>query len=274
MFFDKYFERWKLFLGFMTGVCGVIYFVVFQPLSVNLNEVEDKLKLEKSKIVLNSRYGFSATEIRGSFLSARDENRELDKSLLEFTSLFSFSSETNDKINEDFQNTEFELYRFNLINDYISRVGESNVIISANLDTTFPAFSGSAERPGLLWGHIDIFKQVFDVIFITGNIEVLEVEAPPVGRPVLNELNHAWHALPVKLKLKGDGDRIIRFLELVTLSKEYLKKRFDIDAESKPGITIESAMIKRVSQEPTRIELTCQINGFVRAATPVIEEQP
>lgn len=264
MLFEKYFERWKVMLSFMTGVCVLIYFIVFRPLADNVKQLEENLNKQKSKIVLNSRYGFSASDIRESYFSARTENRELNESIDKFSNLFQYPKQIIDKTEEDFQNTEYELYRFNLINTYSSDAETKNISISANLDEGFPAYSGLKEYPELLWAHLETIRFVLDLLYNIGGVEILSMESLPItSANSPQEETDLWFKLPFKISISADGNKIMDLLRRIPLTDSELFSQYNINIPGKPALILDSVLVKRVDTDPAKAHLDATIHGFL-----------
>ena len=264
MLFEKYFERWRVMLLFMTGVCVLIYFIVFRPLSNNVSQLEKNLNKQKSKIVLNSRFGYSASDIRQSYFSARSENRQLNELIDKFSDLFRYPKQINDKLEADFQNTEYELYRYNLISTYSSEADKKKISISANLDEGFPAFSGQKEYQQLLWAHLETMRYVFDLLYRLGGIEILALESLPITTTnASNDDQGLWFKLPLKIKVSGDGGKVMEFLRWIPLTDGELFSRYDMDVPGKPALILDSVLVRRVDAVPSKVMLDTTIHGFL-----------
>lgn len=274
MFFEKYFERWKLMLGFTTGICGVIFFILFRPLSTNVDEVFKNLNTEKKKILLNSRYGFTPTEIRKSFFSAREENLELEKSLDSFSSLFEFPEPIVQLTQNEFQNTEYELERFNLISQIQQDALKKNVKLSINPDSSLPTFSSEAENPQLLWAHLETFRFIFDIILELGEIEVISMESIPSESGIIQNKSYSWSSLPAKLSLSGNGEKILSFLKFVPLTDSHLNSKYNVSFPGKPALTIKMVKILRTGKDPNQILMDCEIRGYVKLDNEEKETTP
>jgi hypothetical protein len=275
MFFEKYFERWKLLLAFLTGVCFVVYFILFRPLSQNVNGMEKQLITEKEKIILNSRYGFNASEISKTYFQARDENSQLEESLKTIRNYFRFSPLTvASNVNEEFKYLEFDSERRRLIAQVEVMSEQSGVIVDADLSNALPNFSRDGSDPRLLWVHLELFRFILETVVSIRDVEVIRVQTPEVkafkqDRQVTSQVR--WYELPARIELTGSGDRLMQFLKCIPLAEEDLWKAYGVRVPDKPALSIESAIITRETKDPDRAFLDISISGFVQMTNRLTE---
>ncbi len=275
MFFEKYFERWKLLLAFLTGVCFVVYFILFRPLSQNVHGMEKQLITEKEKIILNSRYGFNASEISKTYFQARDENSQLEESLKTIRNYFRFSPLTvASNVNEEFKYLEFDSERRRLIAQVEVMAEQSGVIVDADLSNALPNFSRDGSDPRLLWVQLELFRFILETVVSIREVEVIRVQTPEVkafkqDRQVISPVR--WYELPARIELTGSGDRLMQFLKCIPLAEEDLWKAYGVRVPDKPALSIESAIITRETKDPDRAFLDISISGFVQMTNRLTE---
>ncbi|MCD8533504.1 MAG: hypothetical protein LR011_01420 [Verrucomicrobia bacterium] len=271
MFFEKYFERWKLLLAFMTGICCVVYFILFRPLSQNVTDVQSQLKTEKQKILLNSRYGFLPDEIESNFGKARDENKQLQESLENFRKFFDFSGSlviTN--VYREFNYNEFDNERRRLIASLLMKADIAGVSIPYEVLSSLPDFSIGNIHPELLWVHLETFRFVFETIFAIKDLTIHSINAPDI-RTIANPGNPqlAWKELTSQWHMSGPGDKLLQFIKFIPLPANELRKTYDMDVPGKPAYILGSVLLTRESQKPDSATLKIDVSGVIQVTNKI-----
>lgn len=272
MFFEKYFERWKLLLAFLTGTCFVIYFIMFRPLASNVADMEKKLIDEKQKIILNARYGFNANSINQSYFNAREENKQLSDSLEAFRNHFTFSPLTVvSNVTQEFKYLEFDSERRRLISQIDLMSSNSKVVVDADLSLSLPNYPREGLDPRLLWAHLEMFRFLMETIMAVDDIKVTFLEAPDAqlfdtfGNEGAME---NWYELPARCEVSGPGDKVIHLLRYLPLPAGDLERAYGVVVPDKPAFSVNSVLITRETQDPSTVFMDLQVSGFIQQ--PVI----
>ena len=272
MFFEKYFERWKLLLAFLTGTCFVIYFIMFRPLASNVADMEKKLIDEKQKIILNARYGFNASSINQSYFNAREENKQLSDSLEAFRNHFTFSPLTVvSNVTQEFKYLEFDSERRRLISQIDLMSSNSKVVVDADLSLSLPNYPREGLDPRLLWAHLEMFRFLMETIMAVDDIKVTFLEAPDAqlfdtfGNEGAME---NWYELPARCEVSGPGDKVIHLLRYLPLPAGDLERAYGVVVPDKPAFSVNSVLITRETQDPSTVFMDLQVSGFIQQ--PVI----
>lgn len=266
MVYERYFERWQLYLLLSGGITVLIFLLVFLPLSRRAGSLDRELAEARVRLTSDSNHGADLLTISGKHQRITESTRSFESALSTLTSRFQISTNTQERLESPFRLVDFEAERYRLISDYLDFAQESGVLLDESLETNLPSYSLAVQKPSQLWAQLEYIRQIL-FLAIANKVNVIRAlkVQKGVSHPAPPFADETWEEIRIHIEMNGRTQSIYQFMHsLPLLNAELEQAGLPAPQPDKPAMSIDQFIVERTSDSPEDIHCEMTIACFLR----------
>lgn len=266
MVYEKYYDRWLMFLLIAGGIVLVVFFFIFQPLSRRAEGLDSDLHQVWKDLLSHSQYGTNYQALAEFHQEAMRATEAMLQTRAGLEQRFALSPALQKTLAAPFLNVDFVAQRFEVASEFSRLAYENSVKVDPSVEASLPVNSSDLEDPSMLWAQLEfarniLYQAVVNRVAHIHSMRLLPVRPyrfdPAAGSP-------DWQEFPVRIRIDGSVDSIMRFLACLVLDREAIEAAgLPNPLPGKPEMMLDQLILERAGTEPEQIHADLLISCFL-----------